>query len=71
MAAPQKPFGKLLLWLLAGAAAVALAWLIAQPGITAPIASATSSAQLDALIAATNLTLEASSLQQLSDASRP
>jgi membrane-associated phospholipid phosphatase len=26
MAAPQKPFGKLLLWLLAGAAAVALAW---------------------------------------------
>jgi aryl-alcohol dehydrogenase-like predicted oxidoreductase len=50
-------------------AAVALAWLIAQPGITAPIASATNSAQLDALIAATNLTLDAASLRKLSDAS--
>lgn len=49
-------------------AAVALAWLIAQPGITAPIASATNSAQLDALIAATSLTLDAGSLQKLSNA---
>ncbi|HWE48532.1 MAG TPA: aldo/keto reductase [Bryobacteraceae bacterium] len=52
-------------------AAVALAWLIAQPGITAPIASATNSSQLDALIAATNLTLDAASLQKLSDVSSP
>ena len=51
-------------------AAVALAWLIAQPGITAPIASATNSSQLDALIAATNLTLDTASLQKLSDASQ-
>ena len=50
-------------------AAVALAWLIAQPGITAPIASATNSDQLDALIDATNLTLDAGSLRKLSDAS--
>ncbi len=50
-------------------AAVALAWLIAQPGITAPIASATSSSQLDALIDASNLTLDADSLRKLSDAS--
>jgi aryl-alcohol dehydrogenase-like predicted oxidoreductase len=50
------------------AAAVALAWLIAQPGITAPIASATTPAQLDDLVAATQLTLDAPSIQRLSDA---
>ena len=38
-------------------AAVALAWLIAQPGITAPIASATNETQLADLVAATKLQL--------------
>ena len=39
-------------------AQVALAWLIARPSITAPIASATSLDQLDDLIAATKLIAE-------------
>ena len=38
-------------------AQVALAWLMAQPGVTAPIASATSVAQLDELMAAARLRL--------------
>lgn len=38
-------------------AQIALAWLIARPGITAPIASATSVAQLHELIGAARLTL--------------
>ena len=50
-------------------AQVALAWLIARPGVTAPIASATSSAQLDELIAATRLELEAEALAALDQAS--
>lgn len=50
-------------------AQIALAWLIAQPGITAPIASATSTEQLKELIAATQLTLAASALEQLNRAS--
>lgn len=50
-------------------AQIALAWLIAQPGITAPIASATSTEQLKELIAATQLTLDASALEQLNRAS--
>lgn len=40
-------------------AAVALAWLIHRPGITAPIVSATSLNQLDSIIAAPNLPLTA------------
>ncbi|MGA2792686.1 MAG: aldo/keto reductase, partial [Roseiarcus sp.] len=39
-------------------AEVALAWLIARPGVTAPIASATSLQQVDSLIRAAALTLE-------------
>ncbi|WP_369673438.1 aldo/keto reductase, partial [Enterococcus faecium] len=39
----------------ANPAQVALAWLIARPSITAPIASATSPAQLGDLVAATRL----------------
>jgi aryl-alcohol dehydrogenase-like predicted oxidoreductase len=50
-------------------ASVALAWLIAQPGITAPIASATNENQLADLVAATNLALDAASLEKLSTAS--
>jgi len=49
--------------------AVALAWLIARPGITAPIVSATSIAQLNELIAATRLTLDAAAIASLNQAS--
>jgi aryl-alcohol dehydrogenase-like predicted oxidoreductase len=45
--------------------AVALAWLIAQPGITAPIASATSEHQLADLVAATRLALNHDALDRL------
>ena len=50
-------------------AAVALAWLMARPGITAPIASATSVEQLKNLMAATELTLERSAIEKLDEAS--
>lgn len=52
-------------------AAVALAWLIAQPGITAPIASATNEKQLADLVKAAELKLDAASLATLSAASAP
>ncbi|VCU68127.1 General stress protein 69 [Pigmentiphaga humi] len=51
-------------------AAVALAWLLHQPAVTAPIASATSEAQLDSLQAAANLKLDADALSLLDHASR-
>lgn len=51
-------------------ASVALAWLMTRPGVTAPIASATSSAQLQAIIAAGNLKLDAGSVTRLTEASR-
>jgi len=50
-------------------ARVALAWLIARPSITAPIASATSLAQLNDLIEATRLQLDDASISQLNRAS--
>lgn len=50
-------------------AQVALAWLIARPGITAPIASATSLAQLEDLIAATRLALDGAAISCLDAAS--
>ena len=50
-------------------AAVALAWLIAQPGISAPIASATNEKQLTDLIKATELKLERAAIEKLSAAS--
>jgi aryl-alcohol dehydrogenase-like predicted oxidoreductase len=50
-------------------ARVALAWLITRPGITAPIASATSLDQLHDIVAATQLTLSASDLNRLNQAS--
>jgi aryl-alcohol dehydrogenase-like predicted oxidoreductase len=40
------------------AATIALAWLMHQPTVTAPLASATSSAQLDDLLAAPAITLD-------------
>ena len=48
---------------------VSLAWLMARPGVTAPIASATSVAQLGELIAATRLTLDADAIRALDTAS--
>jgi aryl-alcohol dehydrogenase-like predicted oxidoreductase len=50
-------------------AQVALAWQIARPGITAPIASATSLAQLDELVRAAQLTLPADAIQRIDTAS--
>lgn len=50
-------------------ATVALAWLIAQPAVTAPIASATSLAQLQELIQATTVKLDGASLDLLNEAS--
>ena len=52
----------------ASLAQIALAWLNAQPGIAAPIASATSIAQLEELMAATDLTLSAEQIARLSGA---
>jgi aryl-alcohol dehydrogenase-like predicted oxidoreductase len=46
-------------------AQVALAWLMARPGVTAPIASATSVAQLDELVGATKLALDADAMRAL------
>jgi aryl-alcohol dehydrogenase-like predicted oxidoreductase len=50
-------------------AQVALAWLMARPGLTAPIASATSLEQMNDLIAATELSLDASDIETLDRAS--
>ncbi|MFL9937613.1 aldo/keto reductase, partial [Paraburkholderia sp. RL18-103-BIB-C] len=52
-------------------ATVALAWIIARPSVTAPIASATSAEQLESLAAATRLQLPAEDLKLLNDASAP
>jgi aryl-alcohol dehydrogenase-like predicted oxidoreductase len=48
---------------------VAIAWLIARPSITAPIASATSVEQLKDLVDAANLQLDADSVETLNEAS--
>ena len=50
-------------------ASVSLAWLIARPGITAPIASATNLDQLAQLIGATNLKLDQATIDLLNSAS--
>jgi aryl-alcohol dehydrogenase-like predicted oxidoreductase len=50
-------------------AQVALAWLMARPSITAPIASATSVEQLNELVAATKLELSAPDIELLNRAS--
>jgi aryl-alcohol dehydrogenase-like predicted oxidoreductase len=50
--------------------AVALAWINAQPGVGAPIASATSSEQLESLIAGARLTLGGDDLKALTEAGR-
>ena len=51
-------------------AQVALAWQIARPGITAPIASATSPAQLAGLVDAAALTLDTPSIELIDRVSR-
>src|SRR5690606_33202880 len=55
----------------AAPATVALAWLIAQPTVAAPITSARSVEQLRPLLAAASLTLTPEELRLLDDASRP
>lgn len=53
----------------ANPAQVALAWVAAQPGLTGPIASATSAAQVADLVAAASLTLSPQDLSDLHSAS--
>jgi aryl-alcohol dehydrogenase-like predicted oxidoreductase len=53
----------------ASPASVALAWQIARPSITAPIASATTVEQLNELVAATRLQLDKADIEQLNAAS--
>ncbi len=52
-------------------ARVALAWLMVQPGVTAPIASATNDQQLTDLIEATRLKLDHASIEKLNAVSVP
>jgi aryl-alcohol dehydrogenase-like predicted oxidoreductase len=52
-------------------AQVALAWLLAKPGVTAPIIGATRLSQLDEAIAAVDLSLEAGTIAALEHAYRP
>ena len=49
-------------------AQIALAWLIAQPGVTAPIASATKVAQLEDLLPAMEVKLSKEQLERLTNA---
>jgi aryl-alcohol dehydrogenase-like predicted oxidoreductase len=53
----------------AAQASIALAWLMARPGITAPIASATSLEQLETLCAAVDLKLDEAAMEKLNQAS--
>lgn len=50
-------------------AGVAIAWVMMQPGVTAPIASASNLAQLDGLVQASRLVLDAQALALLDRAS--
>ncbi len=50
-------------------ATVSLAWLMEQPTVAAPIASATNTKQLNDLIAAVNLKLDEDALEELNNAS--
>jgi aryl-alcohol dehydrogenase-like predicted oxidoreductase len=52
-------------------ARVALAWLIARPGVTSPIASATSLDHLKDLVEATRLKLPPNAIAKLDEASSP
>jgi aryl-alcohol dehydrogenase-like predicted oxidoreductase len=48
---------------------VAIAWLIARPSVTAPISSATSMTQLEDLVQAASLSLDAAAIEKLTKAS--
>ena len=50
---------------------VALAWLLAQPSVTAPIASATNLSQLEELVSAAELKLDEGDIDELNHASTP
>jgi aryl-alcohol dehydrogenase-like predicted oxidoreductase len=50
---------------------IAMAWLIARPSVTAPIASATTLEQLSELAEAAEIDLDAESIRKLDAASRP
>ncbi|MEI7710731.1 MAG: aldo/keto reductase [Rhodospirillales bacterium] len=50
---------------------IALAWLIARPSVTAPIASATNVEQLAELLKAAEIKLDAAAIQQIDAASKP
>ncbi len=50
---------------------IALAWLIARPSVTAPIASATTLEQLGELVEAAEIELDAESIQKIDAASKP
>jgi aryl-alcohol dehydrogenase-like predicted oxidoreductase len=52
-------------------AAIALAWLLAQPAVTAPIASATNLEQLQTLIDAVTIELDQEAIDKLNAASAP
>jgi aryl-alcohol dehydrogenase-like predicted oxidoreductase len=49
----------------AAPAQIAIAWLLAQPGVTAPIVSVTSLVQLEEILGATTLALDARTLRRL------
>jgi aryl-alcohol dehydrogenase-like predicted oxidoreductase len=50
---------------------IALAWLIARPSVTAPIASATNLDQLAELVQSAEIKLDAAAIQQIDTASKP
>jgi aryl-alcohol dehydrogenase-like predicted oxidoreductase len=50
---------------------VAMAWLIARPSVTAPIASATNLDQLGELLKAAEIKLDAAAIEQIDAASKP
>ncbi len=52
-------------------AEIALAWVVARPGVTAPIASATSVEQVDSLVRAAALALAPADIEELDRASLP
>jgi aryl-alcohol dehydrogenase (NADP+) len=52
-------------------AQVALAWMLAQPGVTAPIVGASKAAHLDDAIAALELKLDEAELKALGEPYRP
>ncbi|HUK47930.1 MAG TPA: aldo/keto reductase [Terriglobales bacterium] len=53
----------------ASVAQISLAWLLAKPPITAPIASATTTHQLDEILALTRLSLDQDAIEKLDQAS--